>query len=148
MKTFLLKDNKPIIQWSLLPDSTFYQGVTPVGYDLAVCPTPGYIIVDVDNKGDKRGSKNIPDNLNKEFESTFNYKTQNKGFHYWFKYTGSYILSNTSTPSGIDLRVGSKENNAGGYVKWHLRDITHPSVAEKLCNKTSTCLNEWLKSLF
>ena len=148
MRSFLLKNGTPICPWGSLKESTFYNGRVPEGYDLAVTPSPGYIIIDVDNKNGKNGSKNVPINLVNEFESTFHYPTKNGGFHYWFKYTGKEILPNTTSNLSIDLRVGPRKNNAGGYVKWHPR---HELDIRDCINKikdTSTELEDWLKTIF
>lgn len=148
MRTFLLKNGTPICPWGSLKENTFYEGVIPDGYDLAVTPSPGYIIVDVDNKNGKNGSANIPKELMSEFESTFHYPTKNGGFHYWFKYTGNEVLPNTTSKLSIDLRVGPREGNAGGYVKWHLKDGTKPQFAEAMAQRTSSKLNKWLEKTF
>ena len=149
MKSFLLKKNTPIIKWSLLQDNTFYEGIIPEGYDLAVCPGE-YIVVDVDRHGDKDGFTHISSSLKTELDSTFHYITKNNGFHYWFKYTGSKTLMNKASGLGIDLRIGEKEGNAGGYVVFYpakkdrvdIRNCTH------LVKKTSVKMNEWLEALF
>lgn len=165
MKSFLLnKYNKPSIQWGLLPDDTFFIGVVPEGYSLAVAPGK-YIVVDVDNKSEqKNGFKHIPKysifkkviyklfKINKksifdQLEETFNYKTKSgKGKHYWLLYTGNKTLINRASKYHIDLRIGEKNGNAGGYVKYHHNvDIRK---CEHLIKETSKDLNLWLEKLF
>lgn len=147
MKSFLLKKNTPIIKWSLLKDNTFYEGIIPEGYDLAVCPGE-YIVVDVDRHGDKDGFNSIPSYIYFEIRETFSYSTKNNGRHYWFKYTGSKTLMNKASGLGIDLRIGEKEGNAGGYVKWHPRDTIDIRDKVSKINKTSLEMNKWLEKLF
>ena len=153
MRSFLLKDGKPLIKWDLLPDNTMYQGKIPEGYDLAVNPHRPYIIVDVDRHGDKDGFLNIPEHLKAELESTFNYPTKHNGRHYWFYYSGDKFLGNKASKLGIDLRTGNKkfsdtEWTHGGYVKWHPRDnMNIMDVLDKV-NKSSVKLNDWLEDLF
>lgn len=147
MKSFLLnKDNKPIVKWSLVPNNIFFEGTIPDGYYLAVAPSENIVILDVDNKNGKNGFNHIPLNIYLELTETFNYKTKSGGGHYWIKYTGSQQLMNTSTKYGLDLRIGSKVGNAGGYVKYHhnvdIRKCTY------LINQSSSDLNTWLESLF
>ena len=153
MKTFLLKNNVPIIKWGSLKDNVYYQGVIPEGYDLAVAPSSEYIIIDVDNKKGKEGSKNLPPELLNELWSSFYYPTKNNGIHIWFKYTGNKILKNTTSNLGIDLRIGPKvfsktKWSYGGYVKWHPRDTIDPKEAELQAKESSPELNKWLEKLF
>lgn len=147
MKSFLLnKDNKPIVKWSLVSDNIFFEGVIPEGYTLAVAPSDNYIVLDVDNKNSKNGFLNIPDKHFLELEKTFNYYTKSGGKHYWVKYTGNKVLLNTSTKWALDLRVGAKPSNAGGYVRYyHHADIRH---CIHLIKESSNELNIWLESLF
>jgi hypothetical protein len=146
MKSFLLKNNTPIVKWSMVPDNTFFEGTVPEGYDLAVAPSDNIIILDVDNKNGKNGFLNIPNNQFLELEKTFNYYTKSGGKHYWIKYTGNKVLLNTSTKFGLDLRIGAKSGNAGGYVKYrHHTDIRH---CIHLIKGTSSDMNIWLESLF
>lgn len=147
MKSFLLKDKIPIIPFSLLPDNTFFEGVVPLNFNLAVCPGK-YIVLDVDidvNKG-KNGFNHIPSNIYFETRETFNYTTNRGGSHYWLFYTGDKILANKTSGLDIDLRIGEKKGNAGGYVKYthdvDIRNCTH------LIKDTSLLLNEWLEKLF
>lgn len=148
MRTFLLKNGTPICPWGSLKEDTFYRGRIPNGYDLAINPSPGYFIVDVDNKNGKNGSKNIPEELLNEFVRTLNYPTKNGGFHYWFKYTGNGILPNTTSDLSIDLRVGPRENNAGGYVKWHPRHNLDIKDCLDLIKPSSSLLNKWVEKTF
>jgi len=147
MKSFLLNsDNKPIIRWGLLKDNTFFEGPIPEGYCLAISPSSDMVIVDVDCKNNKNGFEHIPDNILEELSLTFNYKTKSGGRHFWIKYTGSEILKNTSTIYGLDLRIGPKDGNCGGYVKYHhTEDIRN--CTDKI-KPSSVNLNTWLISLF
>lgn len=146
MKSFLLKDNKPILKWSLVPNNCFFEGAIPEGYALAVAPSENYIVLDVDNKNGKNGFINIPNKQFLELDKTFNYYTKSGGKHYFLKYTGNKTLLNTSTKLALDLRIGSKPGNAGGYVRYYhhtdIRQCIH------LINETSSDLNTWLESLF
>lgn len=148
MKSFLLnsKTNTPIVKWSLIPDNCFYEGTLPDGYDLAVCPSGNIVILDVDEKNGKSGHSNIPLVIFDELLNTFNYQTKSGGTHYWIEYTGNKTLLNTSTSKGLDLRVGAKGSNAGGYVKYYhtvdIRQCTH------LIKSSSNELNLFLESLF
>lgn len=153
MRTFLLKNNSPIIKWGLLPANTMYHGKIPEGYDLAVNPHFPYIVVDVDRHGKKDGFTNLPVHLLDELDATFHYPTKNNGMHYWFEYSGDKSLSNKASNLGIDLRTGSKKFSKtkwthGGYVKWHPRDtISIMDVLDKI-NKTSLETNIWIEGLF
>lgn len=148
MKSFLLsnKTNTPICKWGMIENNTFFLGDVPEGYSLAVAPSENIVILDVDNKNGKCGFNHIPSNIYFELRETFNYQTKSGGAHFWLKYTGNKVLLNTSTKYGLDLRVGAKPGNAGGYVKYHhtvdIRQCTH------LINNTSPKLNTWLESLF
>ena len=55
MKSFLLKNNVPIIKWGNLLDGIFFEGEIPEGYALAVCPSENIVILDVDEKNGKSG---------------------------------------------------------------------------------------------
>lgn len=146
MKSFLLKNNKPIVPWGSLPDNVFFEGVVPEGYSLAVCPSGNIVILDVDNKNGKCGFNHIPSDIYFEIRETFNYETKSKGAHYWIEYTGGKTLKNTSTEYGLDLRIGAKKGNCGGYVKYHhsvdIRECVH------LIKPSSENLNRWLEELF
>ena len=148
MKSFLLKNNIPIVKWGLIPDNTFFQGIVPDGYDLAVCPSGSYVILDVDVKDGKNGFNHIPEEDLKELNYSFHYNTKSGGAHYWLDYTGNKVLLNKSTSLGLDLRIGKNEKtgNNGGYVKYRynkdIRECTH------LIKKTGKELNEFLEKLF
>ena len=148
MKSFLLnsKTNTPIIKWSMLPNNTFYEGSIPEGFSLAVCPSENIVILDVDVKNNKNGYNYIPELIQLELYGTFNYKTKSGGAHFWINYTGDKLLKNSSTEYGLDLRIGSKGSNSGGYVKYHhnidIRDCIH------LIKPSSKKLNEFLEKLF
>lgn len=47
MKSFLIRDKKPIVKWSLVKDETYFEGDVPEGYSLAVSPSGNYIVIDV-----------------------------------------------------------------------------------------------------
>jgi hypothetical protein len=146
MKTFLLKNNTPIVKWSMVPDNTFFEGTVPEGYALAVAPSENYIVLDVDEKNGKSGHSHIPIHIFGELLKTFNYHTKSGGSHYWLQYTGNKTLLNTSTKFGLDLRIGAKKGNAGGYVKYrHHTDIRQ---CIHLIKETSSDMNIWLESLF
>jgi len=149
MKSFLLKGKKPIISWGMLPDNIFYEGAIPKKYNLAVCPSYGTVVIDVDRHGKIDGFDNIPRNLYKELLKTYSYPTKNDGRHYWIKYTGTKLLKNKASNLGIDLRIGAKGTNNGGYVVYYPaengEDIRHKI---KLINPSSKELNSWLEKLF
>lgn len=146
IKSFLLKDNKPITKWGLLPDNTFFEGKVPEGYKLAISPSDNIVILDVDFKNGKNGYIHIPENIKEELDLSFNYKTNSGGAHYWLCYTGSRKLMNKSTTLGLDLRIGSKQGNNGGYVKYnHTEDIRECLY---LIKNTSPDMNSWLEDLF
>lgn len=153
MRSFLLKDNKPIIKWGLLPDGTMYYGKIPEGYDLAINPHHPFIVLDVDRHNDKNGFINIPKHLEAELESTFNYPTKNNGRHYWFLYTGKENLVNKASSLSIDLRTGNRKLSKtewvnGGYVKWHPRNTVNiMDVLDKI-KSSSYELNVWLEAVF
>jgi hypothetical protein len=146
MKSFLLKDGHPTIKWGMLEDEIYFEGNVPEGFDLAVCPSGNIVILDVDVKNGKNGFDFISEEELKELNYTFHYSTKSGGAHYWIAYTGDKILMNTSTKYGLDLRIGAKKGNAGGYVKYHhnvdIRECKH------LIKKGSKELNLWLESLF
>ena len=146
MKSFPLKNNSPILKWSLVPDNTFFEGILPEGFDLAVCPSGNIVIIDVDVKNNKNGYEYIPKNILKELNNKFYYDTKSGGRHYWIEYTGDKILMNKATKYGLDLRIGAKPGNAGGYVKYHhtvdIRKCIH------LIKFSSNELNLWLEKLF
>ena len=140
MKTFLLKDKKPIVKWGMIPDETYFEGDVPEGYGLATTPHFPYIILDVDSHGDICGDNNLPFIIKNELQKTLNYPTKNNGMHYWLKYTGNEKLMNKTSGLGIDLRTNK------GYVKWYLdKDIRNYIT---LIKETSPELNTWLEKLF
>ena len=146
MKSFLLYDNKPVCKWGMIPDNTFFVGKVPEGYSLAVAPSDNIIILDVDMKNGKNGYKNIPFNIFNELQKTFYYHTKSGGAHFWMRYEGYETLLNTSTKLGLDLRIGCKKDNCGGYVKYnHDKDIRE---CIHLIKDTSNDMCRWLESLF
>jgi len=148
MKSFLLNKatNTPIVRWSLVPNNCFFEGAIPEGYALAVAPSENYIVLDVDKKNGKNGFASIPIHISGLLEHTFYYYTKSGGAHYWIKYTGDKVLLNTSTKYGLDLRIGAKPGNSGGYVKYpHNVDIRQ---CIQLIKESSSELNVWLESLF
>lgn len=148
MKSFLLRNGTPIAKWGSIPDGILFKGKIPNGYDLAIAPTPGYIIIDVDNKNGKCGSDNIPKKLLPELNNTFHYPTKNNGVHYWLKYTGDEVLPNTTSTLSIDLRVGKSEKSNGGYVKWHPREELYIQDCLDKIMPTSIELNRWIEETF
>ena len=92
MKSFLLKDKKPICKWGMVPDETYFEGSIPEGYGLAICPHSPYIILDIDRHGEIDGFNNIPENIYKELTQHFGYPTKNDGRHVWLKYSGNKSL--------------------------------------------------------
>ena len=148
MKTFLLKNNKPTIMWSLLQDNTFFEGTIPEGYALAVCPSENIVILDVDVKNNKNGFESIPVKILAQLEKTFNYNTKSGGAHYFIRYTGNKLLKNCSTKYGLDLRIGknNETGNNGGYVKYvHTKDIRE---CVHLIKESNEELNLFLENLF
>jgi len=140
MKSFLVKDKRPLKKWTLIPDEIFYEGEVPHGYSLAVCPSVGTIIIDVDRHGTIDGFDNIPDHLRRELYSSLNYPTKNNGRHFWFNYTGNVPLANKHSKYGIDLRTHR------GYVVYYKEgDIRDHKDQIK---ETSTELNKWIEELF
>ena len=142
MKSFLVKNKKPIIRWGQLPDETYFEGTVPEGFSLAVSPWghEGYVVIDVDRHGDKDGFDAIPKELEAELLSTLSYRTKNNGRHYWIKYTGDKPLGNKTSGLGIDLRTNK------GYVVWyHDKDIRE-CLSE--IRESSLELNKWLEKLF
>lgn len=129
------------MKWKNLPDGVMYKGKIPEGYNLGICPTPGYIIIDIDRHSEEKdGFDNIPLELMPELLSTLHYNTKNNGMHCWFKYTGDKKLANKTSNKGIDLRTHK------GYVVWW-----HNKPMEECLNdikETSNKLNKWLEELF
>lgn len=140
MKSFLIKNKKPICKWGNLPDETYFKGKVPEGYSLAICPSQGDIIVDVDIKEHVNGLLNIPTYILEELENTLHYTTKSGGKHFWLHYTGNKELINRSTELGLDLRTHK------GYVVWyHYQTIQN--VYDQIKN-TSEEVNDWLEKLF
>lgn len=151
MKTFLLKNNTPLIKFSMLPDNTFFEGELPgEEYKLALCPTnEKMVIVDIDCKeGKGNGYENIPKEIFKELLKSFYYKTKSGGMHIFVYYTGDKLLKNSTSKLSIDLRIGAnkKTNNAGGYVRYN--GNIHPKKIEPLIKESSNDLNTFLEGLF
>ena len=140
MKSFLLNGKRPIVKWGMIPDEIYYEGTVPEGFSLAVTPSEGYIVIDVDRHGDLDGFDSLPLPLNKEFSETFNYKTKNNGMHYWFKYTGNKPLGNKTSGVGIDLRTHR------GYVVWYPKRDVRECISD--VKDSSKELNKWLEKLF
>lgn len=140
MKSFLLKQKRPIIKWGSLPDNTFFEGELPNGFNLAVTPSKGTIIIDVDQHGDISGFDNIPYLIQIELDQTFNYNTKNNGKHYWFNYTGNKELANKTSGLGFDLRTNK------GYVVYYPKNDIREQM--HLVRETSENLNKWLEKHF
>ncbi len=140
MKSFLLKDKTPIIKWGSLPDGVLFQGKVPEGYQLAVCPSVNYIIIDIDNHGKISGFDNIPEDIFNELLITYNYKTKNNGMHCWLKYTGNKVLANKTSGLGIDLRTNK------GYAVWYPEEKLEDCIP--YMKNTSLVMNKWLEKLF
>jgi len=140
MKTFLVKDKTPTIKWGKLKDGTFFKGSVPEGYDLAVSPSKGMVVIDVDKHGKTNGFNNIPKELMVELKSTLNYPTKNGGRHFWFVYTGKENLQNKASNLSIDLRTHK------GYVVWYPEDDIKRRLKD--IKQTSTKLNTWLEEHF
>lgn len=145
MKSFLCKSKSPIIKWGLLPDNTFFEGEIPDGYKLAISPSKGYIIldVDVDLDKDKNGFRNLPINIGIELLQTYYYATKRGGAHFWIKYTGDIELANKASNQSIDLRTHKGyviyyPANNGDDIRNHINEIKESSLE----------LNKWLESLF
>jgi hypothetical protein len=149
VKSFLLRNGTPTCKWGSIPSGYYFEGEIPEGYNLAVSPTDEYIVVDVDCKNGKDGFENIPMVILVELNESYHYNTKSGGAHYWLKYTGTGLLKNTSTKYGIDLRIGAKEGNCGGYVKYWpaLKEDDIRNHIEEI-KGTSLIMNEWLEKLF
>jgi len=140
MKSFLTRGKRPIIKWGMLPSETYFEGTVPEGFSLAVSPSEGYVIIDVDRHGDADGFDNIPDNLNFELAQTLHYTTKNNGMHFWVKYTGDKPLGNKSSGLSIDLRTHK------GYVIWYPKENVKDCIRN--VKESSATLNKWLEKLF
>jgi hypothetical protein len=149
VKSFLLRNGTPTCKWGSIPSGYYFEGEIPEGYNLAVSPTDEYIVVDVDCKNGKNGFENIPMVILVELNKSYHYNTKSGGAHYWLKYTGTGLLKNTSTKYGIDLRIGAKDGNCGGYVKYWpaLKGDDIRNHIEEI-KGTSLIMNEWLEKLF
>lgn len=148
MKTFLInnKDGKPVIKWGDLPNNTFFEGNVPEGYSLAISPSENIVILDVDLKNGKNGYSHIPKNIMKDLNNTFHYKTKSGGAHYYIKYTGHKPLINRATQYGLDLRIGAKKDNCGGYVKYHHHQDIRKCL--NLIKESGEDLNQFLQKYF
>jgi len=140
MKSFLVRGKRPIIKWGMLPDGVFYEGEVPEGFKLAVCPSEGFVIIDVDKHGDKNGFKHLPKEIKKELKKSLTYQSKNGGRHYWINYTGKEHLGNKSSSLGIDLRTHK------GYVVWYPSRDVRDCIKE--VKDSSEQLNKWLEGLF
>lgn len=140
MKSFLLKDKKPIVKWGMIPDETYFEGNIPEGFSLAISPNNPYIILDIDKHGNINGFDNIPSELLLDLSEHFCYDTKNNGRHIWIKYSGNKPLLNKTSGLGIDLRT------CKGYVKWYLDKDIRSYI--HLIKESSVELNIWLESLF
>ena len=140
MKSFLLKDKRPTIMWGKILHGSFFEGNVPEGYGLAICPSEGYVILDIDRHGSINGFDNVPLDIKSLLEAHFSYPTKNNGMHVWLKYTGDKALVNKASGLGIDLRTHK------GYVKWYLPG----DVRDYMDSIKETCsvMNEWLEKLF
>ena len=124
----------------MLPHNTFYEGKVPEGFSLAICPSEGYVIIDVDRHGKVDGFENIPEKINKELKKTLTYKTKNNGAHFWVKYTGNTALANKASNQGIDLRTSK------GYVVWYPEKDIREEISK--VKDSSPELNKWLEDKF
>ncbi len=149
MKSFLLRNGSPTCKWGSIPSGYYFEGEIPEGYNLAVSPTDEYIVVDVDCKNGKNGFDNILMDILVELNESYHYNTKSGGAHYWLKYSGTGLLKNTSTKYGIDLRIGAKDGNCGGYVKFWpaLKGDDIRNHIEEI-KESSLIMNEWLEKLF
>lgn len=138
----MLKDGKPIIKWGNLSQGTMFNGTLPEGFDLAISPSEGIVVIDFDVKNNKNAFDHVSDDILEELSKTLNYKTTSgNGRHFWIKYLGNKELLNRATKYGIDLRVSDK-----GYVKYNgdkdIRECIH------LIKESSKEMNLWLEELF
>lgn len=140
MKSFLLKDKKPTLKWGNIPDGYFFEGEVPEGYGLAICPSEGYVIIDIDRHGEVDGFENVPEDIKILLSAHFTYPTKNNGSHIWLKYTGEEKLANKASGIGIDLRTHK------GYVKWYLPGDVRQYIGE--IKPSCAVLNKWLEELF
>ena len=141
MKSFLVKNKRPICKWTLVPDGIMFKYKAPEGYDIAITPGLGNIVIDVDRHGDLNGFDEIPKRLADELDQTLNYKTRNNGKHFWFRYTGNKTLACKPSGIGVDLRIDNR-----GYVVWY-NDKPIEDCLHKM-KDTSEDMNKWIESLF
>jgi hypothetical protein len=141
MKSFLVKNKRPVLKWSQLPDGIMFKGDIPEGFKLAIVPSEGMIVIDVDNHDNSiNGFNNIPLHIKHELDKTLNYATKSSGRHYWFYYTGSDVLLNSTSGLGIDIRTHK------GYAIWYHNKPIELVMTE--IKPTSIIINEWLSELF
>lgn len=140
MRTFLVRNKKPICKWGQLEQGTLFKGNVPEGYDLGISPSPGIVVIDVDRHGSKDGFDAIPNELLIELNNTLNYQTKNNGKHFWFRYTGNKVLANKTSGVGIDLRTHV------GYCVWYPKKDIHECML--LVQESSEEMNQWLEKLF
>ena len=124
----------------MIPHGTFFEGNIPEGFSLAVTPSKGYVIIDVDMHGDINGFNNLPNELLNELSHTLSYDTKNNGRHYWYEYTGDSILANKASSLGIDLRTHK------GYVVYYPENDIRKQM--HLVKGSSLEMNNWLEELF
>jgi hypothetical protein len=153
MKSFLVKGKVPILKWGSLPNNIFFQGKVPEGYSLAVNPSEGFVVIDVDNhEGGVNGFENIPGKIHKELQKTFQYATKNNGRHYWIKYTGNKTIRNKASGKGLDSRTNK------GYAVIpkvihesvnYFNNLTEANLFESTdVQRSSSELNKWMEGLF
>ena len=53
MKSFISKGKKPLSKWGRIAENTWFEGTVPEGYNLCICPSDGYIVIDVDRHDGK-----------------------------------------------------------------------------------------------
>ena len=87
MRSFLVRNKRPLWKWRDIPEGVMFKGEIPEGYDLAISPGPGIIIIDIDMHGEKDGYSSIPNDIIVELSYTLNYKTRGNGRHCWLRYT-------------------------------------------------------------
>jgi hypothetical protein len=146
MKSFIVKDKKPLIKWGNLPDNTFFEGTVPEGYHLAVSPSKEYIVIDVDVnlEKDKNGFQYIPKELLEELEQTYNYTTKRGGKHFWLNYGNTNNLLNISTALNIDIRLPQK--GYAIYYPFNNKDDIRNHISE--IKECSNELKKWIDELF
>lgn len=141
MKTFLVKDKKPVLKWGRIADNTFFKGKVPEGYKLAVSPHFPYIILDVDVKPELNGFLSIPSHILEELKNTLNHATKSGGRHYFLKYTGTKKLLNKHNRAGIDLRTHK------GYAVWYRKGEDIQACMDKI-KETSVEMNAFLEKFY